>query len=224
MSARVERIDLGMCSSFLIAQDGVILIDAGSPKKGKTFARALEKLSVDAEQISLILITHGHWDHIGSAKALREMTGARIAMNEREAASLETGKTEIPPGVTGWGKVSRAPMKLFKPLLKVPAAAVDLTLGDEDLRLEEHGIAGTVIHTPGHTAGSVSVLLDSGDAFVGDLAMNGFPLRRGPGMPAYGDDPEQIKHSWRLLLERGAKQIHPAHGASFDASVLEQAL
>jgi glyoxylase-like metal-dependent hydrolase (beta-lactamase superfamily II) len=57
----------------------------------------------------------------------------------------------------------------------------------------------TVIHTPGHSSGSVSVLLETGDVFVGDLAMNGLPLRLGPGLPIFAEDLQKVKESWKML-------------------------
>ncbi len=70
----------------------------------------------------------------------------------------------------------------------------------------------------------MSLLLDTGDAFVGDLAMNGFPMRIGPGMPVFAEDVGAIQESWRLLLTNGAKWIHPAHGKPFKADELEKSL
>ena len=58
---------------------------------------------------------------------------------------------------------------------------MDLVVEDE-LSLRDHGIPGTVLHTPGHSPGSLSVVLDTGEAFVGDLAMNGPPLTRKPDL------------------------------------------
>ena len=66
--------------------------------------------------------------------------------------------------------------------------------------------------------------MDSGEAFVGDLAMNGLPLRLGPGMPAVAEDTAAVKESWRLLLDRGATWIYPAHGKPFKAEILEKKL
>jgi len=97
-------------------------------------------------------------------------------------------------------------------------------LGDEGLALDVYGIPGKVIYTPGHSPGSVSVLLETGDVFVGDMAMNKFPLRFGPGMPIFAEDMAKLEKSWKLLLDAGAKTIYPAHGESFSVDVIRKAL
>jgi glyoxylase-like metal-dependent hydrolase (beta-lactamase superfamily II) len=71
-------------------------------------------------------------------------------------------------------------------------------------------------------ASSVSVLLDSGEVFVGCLAMNLFPLRLNPGLPIWGDDIQLVKNSWRKLFEMGAKTVYPAHGEPFPAQVMSK--
>ena len=68
--------------------------------------------------------------------------------------------------------------------------------------------------------GSVSVLLETGDAFVGDLAMNMFPLRLSPGLPIVAEDMQQVRESWKRLMEAGAKTIYPAHGKSFPVEII----
>ena len=77
---------------------------------------------------------------------------------------------------------------------------------------EEYGIDGNIIHTPGHTPGSVSVLLDSGDAFVGCLIHNKAPFVLRPGLPIYAQDILQLKDSLKMLIDRGAKTLYPGHG------------
>jgi hydroxyacylglutathione hydrolase len=81
-----------------------------------------------------------------------------------------------------------------------------------------------VIHTPGHSWGSVSVLLDNGEAFVGDLAMNMLPMRLKPGLPIFGDDVQIVKNSWQKRLDMGAKTVYPAHGKPFPEEILYEAL
>ncbi len=177
---------------------------------------------IDPKDLQLVVITHGHWDHIGSAKEIKESTGAEIAIHDCEAHWLEESLTPLSPGVTTWGRIFYAMHKKFMPFIKIPAVDVDIRLGDEVFSLREYGIPGRVIHTPGHSYGSVSVLLDSGQAFVGDAAMNRLPLRLTPGLPIFAVDQVLLKQSWRLLLEEGAREIYPAHGKPFSADILRE--
>ncbi len=224
MTVTVTPIDLGFDRCYVLQGDGVIAIDGGAPKKGAAFRRGLERAGVRPADVKLIVLTHGHWDHIGSAGELKAITGGTLALHEREVSWLEQSLTPLPPGVTPWGRVLVKILGLFMPLFKVPAAKVDMPLGDEDVLLTDYGIPGRIVYTPGHSSGSVSVLLESGEAFVGDLAMNKFPLRLSPGLPILAEDPAAVIRSWKSLLERGVTTIYPAHGNSFSADVMRQAI
>jgi glyoxylase-like metal-dependent hydrolase (beta-lactamase superfamily II) len=81
-----------------------------------------------------------------------------------------------------------------------------------------------VLHTPGHSAGSVTVLLETGEAFVGDLAMNALPLRLSPGLPILAEDPAAVVRSWETLLELGVTTVYPAHGRPFPADIMRRAV
>jgi len=224
MSLGIHPIKLGVARCYVIRAEGTILIDGGAPKQARNFMKGIERLSIKPEDIQLIVITHGHWDHIGSAKEIKDITGARIALHRNEKDWLEKSLKPLPPSVTPWGHIFAKIMAMFLPLVHVPAADVDVVLGDEELSLADYGIPGRIIPTPGHSMGSVSVLLETGDAFVGDLAMNGFPLRIGPGLPIFAEDLQQVKKSWRLLLERGATTVYPAHGKPFSADAIRRVL
>ena len=224
MGIKIYPIRLGFDCCYIIQDKGIILIDGGAPKKAKDFMKALERISIKPEEIRLIVITHGHWDHIGSAKEIKEITGAEIAMHQLEKDWLEKSLAQMPPGITLWGRLLSTITKIFLPLIRIPGTQVDLALGEEDLSLAEYGIPGKIVYTPGHSSGSVSVLLDTGDVFVGDLAMNRFPLRLSPGLPIFGDDLKRVKESWKLLLDQGIKTIYPAHGEPFSADSIQKAL
>jgi glyoxylase-like metal-dependent hydrolase (beta-lactamase superfamily II) len=112
----------------------------------------------------------------------------------------------------------------FVPFLRIAPATVDIAVPDEGMSLEPYGVRGSVLHTPGHSPGSLTILLESGDALVGDLAMNQFPLRIGPGLPIFAEELPRLKASIERLLALGATTIHPAHGRAFPAAVLRQAV
>ena len=215
---------MGVAQCFVIQDKGVIMIDAGAPKKIKYFIKSVEQAGIKPNDIKLIIPTHGHWDHIGSAKDIKEITGARIAMHHREKEWLEKAQKHIPPAVTLWGHIISKTLGFLLPLIHFPAAKVDIILEDEDFSLTGFGIPGKIIYTPGHSPGSVSVLLDTGDAFVGDLAMNSFPLRLSPGLPIFAEDIQEVKNSLKMLLDKGATKIYPAHGKSFSAELIRKFL
>jgi len=224
MAVDIFQIDLGFDQCYVLKSEGVIAVDAGAPNKGREFEHGLERASISPQEVQLVVITHGHWDHIGSAGELKAITGAKLAMHRSEVNWLEQSLTPLPPGVTLWGRIFISLHKRFMPLINIPSVKVDVALGDEGLSLYDYGIPGQIVHTPGHSSGSVSVLLDTGEAFVGDLAMNRFPLRLSPGLPIFAEDSAALVESWRSLLERGATTVYPAHGRPFPAKVIRKAI
>jgi hydroxyacylglutathione hydrolase len=224
MSLAIHPIKLGFDCCYLIRGAGCIMVDGGSPGQAEGFRRALAGLSLNPRDIKLIVLTHGHWDHIASAQAIQSITGARLALHRQEKDWLEQSLKPQPPGVTAWGRALRIILGPYVTLVRIPTARVDLVLGDEPLPLAEYGIPGKIVPTPGHSWGSVSVVLETGDAFVGDLAMAEFPLRLNPGLPIFAEDMRLVRQSWHSLLDAGIKTIYPAHGTPFPADVMRRAL
>ena len=200
------------------------MIDGGPPEKLNTFINKMREASIEPKQIKLIVQTHGHLDHIGSTKAIKEFTGAQVAMHDPDKEWLEQSSPQLPPGVTMWGHILINIMSRFTHPNYNLATNVDIVLSDEDYSLIPFGIPGKIVNTQGHTKGSVSVLLDSGDAFIGDLAMNGFPFGLRPGLPVFAEDVKLVKQSCRLLLDNGAKIFYPGHGNPFSANLLRRFL
>jgi glyoxylase-like metal-dependent hydrolase (beta-lactamase superfamily II) len=224
LNTKIHTVKLGFDQCYLIGDKDWILIDAGESNKKKIFLKKLEDLRIIPEQIKLIIITHGHWDHIGSAKDIKELTGAKIAMHKNEKEWLEKSIVIQPPGVTLWGKLFSRIILLFCQLIKIPSAKVDIVLDNNSVSLNEYGIAGFIKYTPGHSLGSVTVILDTGEAFVGDLLMNRLPLRMSPGLPIFAEDLLKVKESLEFLLEKGVKKIYPAHGKPFNSDIINKEL
>jgi glyoxylase-like metal-dependent hydrolase (beta-lactamase superfamily II) len=152
----------------------------------------------------------GSWDVYGA-----------IVSPPRDAAWLATGAVEVPHGTTPWARFMARCLRVpLAPLTRFAPIEPDILIGDEGLDLGAYGIAGRVIHTPGHSPGSVSVLLENGDALVGDLAMNGPPLTLRPSLGVLAHAPEQMSQSWKKLLDLGARTIYPAHGKPFPVGAL----
>lgn len=225
MSAKIFNIKFGINTCYVIKEKGTIMIDGGPPKMRGIFLKKMTDYSVDPEEIQLIVLTHGDFDHVGSAKEIKEITGAKIAIHEKDRMNLEQGLFNWPKGVTNWGKISRS---MFMPLIKnkmtFPGAKADIILDDSDVLLNKYGIAGRIIYTPGHTLGSISVLLDSGEVFAGCLAHNRLPFTLHPALPIYAENLNLIKESWRKLIDEGAQMVFPGHGKPFSVEIIKKYL
>lgn len=197
------------------------MIDAGIPGMERTFLGGLASAGVQPQEIRLLVITHGHLDHIGLASVIKKRSGAEVAIHWLERDWLESCRWPIPPGRTWLGKIVSWVAKRMPPISVAPTNA-DILFGDSGMSLEGFGIPGRVIHTPGHTRGSVSVLLESGVVFVGDLAMSACFMRLRPGLPIFAEDIALASQSLEKLLELGAKTIYPAHGRPFSADVFRR--
>lgn len=221
-----HTIPLGITRCYLLVgqEGGAVLVDAGMPGKSGGVEAALARHGVDPEDLGLVLLTHSHWDHYGSASAIRALTGAEVAVHESEASRVEGGTKVMPPGITTWGRIFGVVVGGMMRVIKLPPCTVDVAVGDDGLDLSPYGIDGRAIHTPGHSPGSLTVITDDGDAYVGDSAVNGIPLSRGPSLPIFGEQPERLRESWRRILDAGAQRIHPAHGKPFPAGVMRARL
>ena len=114
---------------------------------------------------------------------------------------------------------SRAPKnaRIFTPFIgKFPPIEADI-INDEEFSLKEYGIDGTVLHTPGHTAGSQIVFLDGEHVISGDTIFGG---RTNNPFPPFTDNVEQMIRSWKVLIDKGIKYIHPGHGNAYPADNL----
>lgn len=225
-SPSVVTIPLGNVNAFAIRDEqGTILVDAGGPGQEKKLFEALKRNEIAPEQIRLVVVTHVHYDHVGSLASFRNISPCPVAVHEREAAWLRQGAVVFPAGTGRLGRwligLGGALSRLFPGYAEYTPVAADIVV-TEEASLESFGIAGSILPTPGHTAGSLTVLLQGGSAFVGDLAFNVFPWG-GPIFPPFADDVPRLLESWQRLLTRGVKTIYPGHGRPFSADLLRQA-
>ena len=206
----------GINTSYIVKDKGAVIVDGGAPWNGKSFSELLLRHGMVAEDIQLIILTHGDFDHCGGAKDIQDLTGAKIVMHEKDRDNLEKSIFHWPEGTSPWGKISRfLLMPMVKKIAKFPSARVDIVLDDKDFSLKKYGLQGKIVYTPGHTYGSISVILDSGEAFIGCLAHNRLPFGFRPKLPIYAKDLELLKESWIKIINLGAETIYPGHGLPF---------
>ena len=210
---KVIPIKTGITTVFLVCDKASILVDTGYPGSCPGILEKISQAGVDPRSLSLILITHGHVDHYGSAEEIRQRTGTPIALQRLDAAYLGKG---LDAPVKPAGRLASLVFSLLKlKNFKVSPLKADIII-DNAMSLQEFGVAGTVISTPGHTPGSLSVILAGGDAIVGDLFMGGIIRRRRPCYPMFIENREQLVESIRKLIKIGPHRVFCSHGGPFD--------
>ena len=206
----VVPINLGLVSAFLIKGLKPILVDTGYKDSEDKIIKAIEANGVNPKDIELIIITHGHNDHFGSAKALREKLGAKIAIHNKDVDNIIKGTNGDlePKGI--FLKVLFFISNLFGKKTKDEGLEPDIIIEDE-INLNSYGVNGRIIFTPGHTKGSISILLDNGDAIIGDLLMKLLPWGK-PSKAAWAEDVKESDISTKKLIELAPKNIYMSHG------------
>lgn len=209
MTVKVHPIDTGMSWCYLIeGETGVILVDAGVPGRAELIRARLHRLGRD--DLRLIYITHAHLDHYGSADELRRLTGAPIAVHEADVEAMSRGETRL-GSVRWWGHLGRLLLPFAPRHLRPPPTAADVILREGDT-LEDYGVDGEVLHTPGHTLGSTSLFVENRLLFVGDLVS--YTMWPHPQM-LYANDWAQLYSSIRRLQQLASEKaewVYSGHG------------
>jgi glyoxylase-like metal-dependent hydrolase (beta-lactamase superfamily II) len=168
---------------------GKLLVDPGWPGTLAILKNGLKRYQIEPAQIRYVVATHLHPDHAGLTQEVKNACGSRLIIERRQIPFLEALRQTFEK------KGSYVPIQIDKTDLIVdsPARAA----------LELIGVQGALIETPGHSDDSLSLILDSGAAFVGDLT---WPDRVGP------ENGAAVVTSWRSLIANGARTIYAGHG------------
>jgi glyoxylase-like metal-dependent hydrolase (beta-lactamase superfamily II) len=168
-----------------------LLVDLGWPGRAAALFANLERMGVPLSEIRYGLATHFHIDHAGAAQDLKNRGVPLLVMQEQVHA--------IP---------------LMKQAIKRADNYTDIsthdnvvvTTGESRAFLQRIGIEGEILHTPGHSDDSVTLVLDIGCAFTGDLTLESMVAE---------EDAFVVGRSWQLLRDREVTTIYPGHGAPY---------
>ncbi len=213
----VYRVPARHANTYLVkAEDALVLVDTGMPGSEKKILNAITSLGMKPRDVKLVLLTHRHLDHIGSAAAMKKETSAVLVSHPFEKPYVAGTLVIITPRAWSlYGRIARrvlAVMSSTKKLLrfsKYTPVHVD-EAADEESVLDGIGLDGSIVWTPGHTKGSVSLYLNKPRvAIIGDLLMS----KRGKLVePMFMENPSQTRASVQRILDLHPETICPGHG------------
>ena len=177
-------------NTYLISgSKDILLFDTGWAGTFRAFCREMGEIGIPVQKISYILISHFHPDHCGNAQEISE-TGPVIAVMDLQRGYVHAADKFL----------QREPEKGFRPIDDNRLRVVEMK--NSRSFLQEMGIEGEILATPGHSDDSISLCLDDGSFFVGDLnPLYELEMHRGT----------TIGESWEMLLSRHPKVVYYGH-------------
>jgi len=172
---------------FIDTGNGLLAFDAGWPNTYREYKDRLREQGYSVKNIKWLIVSHFHIDHAGLAGVLVE-NGVSFFVFPNQLAAISEMEALIERKNMAYRPIDQSKIHILE-----FAASRDWLAGI--------GLHGEVLHTNGHGEQSISLLLDTGDAFVGDLTPESM----------IGEDDWRSRSNWALLRSKGAKQIWHAH-------------
>ncbi len=220
----VHLVEHGRTNCFVIeADEGVTLVDAGFPGTWRLVAAALREVGRSVDDVRGLIITHGHFDHLGFARHLQQRYAVPVWAHPADAAIVRSPYRYRPQRprllypLTHPGALPTLAAMVAAGALQVPGTLADRPLLPGTLPLPG---APRIIHTPGHTDGAcVVVLADRSAILTGDalVTLDPYTGRRGPRIVARAatHDRQTALASLEPLVATGVRAVLPGHGATW---------
>lgn len=214
----ITRLLSGRSNVFLVTNgEKNILIDTSIRLLWPKLEKRLHSLNIG--RIDYLILTHSHFDHAGNARRIKERFDAKVIIHRDEATNLATGDISVPLGTNFVTRVIvNLLAKSFASKLRCEPCQYDF-LADTIFKLDDFGFNAYIVHTPGHSPGSVSVVVDDEIALVGDTM---FGVFSGSVFPPYAHDINQMIRSWGTLLETNCEVFLPSHGSANSRSLVQK--
>lgn len=167
----VYQLSIGAANIILIAEEELTLIDTGLPGSSARIIDSIHRLGRSVEEISLIILTHNHFDHAGGLADLRKLTKAKVAAHKADINDTE-GQLPYPGLIRRLLRIP--PFSALRSVFLLNPSEVDIQLAGGEVLKPLGGLE--VVHTPGHTPGSISLFSPQNKLLIVGDALNG---RRG---------------------------------------------
>ena len=187
---------------FIQTDDGYILVDTGLSNGERKLDKAFSATGIDPDNVSLIIITHAHKDHSGSVAYAKEITGGNVLCHEYAASFIREGESSRDNAKTPEGELVNA-------IMPNQGVEPDIVITTE-FDLSEYGIDGIIIPTPGHSQGSITVILDNGEVILGDLVGE----ENGHMKLLTYEDKDVLIQSLETIASYDVSRIYMSHGES----------
>ncbi len=210
----------GRSNVFLVRAEGLtILIDTSPALFKQQLLNKIRNENIDS--IDYLILTHTHFDHAGNAATIKEKYAAKIIVHHLEGEYLKSGSSPVPAGTNSFTKWAvKQQVDFAAKFFAYKGCNADILVSDvQELPIKIGHLQ--IIHTPGHSSGSLSLIIDNEIALVGDTLFGTYP---GSCFPPFADDVPQLMQSWKKLLDTGCKYFYPAHGGVIHRNLLERAL
>lgn len=199
----------GRSNVFLLQAEGLnIMIDSGPALMWRMLNSRLKNLNIS--KIDYLILTHSHFDHAANACKLKKYYHARVIIHSSEANLLAKGENPEFPGTNMLSRCISGLGKKIIGLLNYQPCTFDFSV-NSIFDLTVFNINAYILYTPGHTKGSVSLIVDNEIALVGDCMFGVFSNKI---FPPFAEDVPLLLKSWELLIDHHCEIFLPAHGSA----------
>lgn len=235
MKQEIIRIDARGVNCYLGKEgDSYILFDTGGHlfmdkqfnNRREEIEKELEMYGCNADNLKLIVLTHGDNDHVANAEYFRKRFNTKIAMHPEDVALVDHPTLDKLMENTHYKSavykvvyvlIKKFLKELMKKILEDYESFQPSLLLEDGFDLSEYGFHARVIHVPGHTNGSIVILTQEGDLISGDIFAN----MGKPSVAPNASNFKVLKRSAEKIKSLNIRTIYPGHGSPFNASEMQ---